>query len=316
MAQTGCRGYLIFSYAKPLGVRMNIVGFIGLGNMGHPMVKSLLDTGYAVKVYDLNLQAIATLVDEGATASASIAELAEGSDIVITMLQTGEQVRQCCLGSDGIFSHIDRKSIFIDCSSIDVETSRQLHEKAAEEKISMLDAPVSGGVLAAQNSALTFMVGGENDIFDSARPIFTSMGKVAILAGGPGCGAAAKICNNMLLGISMIGTCETLNLAQQLGLTAQKLFEISSNATGRCWSLVDYCPAPGVLSAVPSSNDYKPGFAAKMMLKDLKLSQKAAKLVGSNTPLGEHAEKLYAEFVDSGNADVDFSGIINMLKEQ
>src|SRR3990167_95124 len=276
-------------------ITMKTIGFIGLGHMGNPMVQNLLKNNYKVKVFDIDDQAIKPLIVLGAISAKNPAEIAQNADVVITMLQTGEQVKQCCLGDQGIFAHVKSDTLFIDCSSIDVHTSRELHVAAKSKHITMCDAPVSGGVLAAQNATLTFMVGGDEKNFESAKNILTAMGKKIIYAGLAGSGAAAKICNNMLLGISMIAVSEAFVLADKLGLDAQKLFEISSNASGQCWSLTNYCPWPNILPNVPSSHDYQPGFTAKMMLKDLKLSQDAALRVNAHTPLGEPATALYQQ---------------------
>jgi 3-hydroxyisobutyrate dehydrogenase len=294
---------------------MTTIGFIGLGHMGHPMVKNLLKNNHTVTVYDLSADAISSLVDVGAVAGTSPADIAKAADIVITMLQTGEQVKKVCSGAEGIFAHLKKSALFIDCSSIDVDTSKTLHEIAASQQIAMLDAPVSGGVLAAEKASLTFMVGGAANDFERAKPVLQTMGKKIIRAGEGGSGVAAKICNNMLLGISMIGASEAFVLADKLGLAADKLFEICSNSSGQCWSLTQYCPWPGILPDSPASHDYKPGFTAKMMLKDLNLSQAAAKSAHAATPLGQLATLLYQHFVDGDHAEKDFSGIIRMLKD-
>lgn len=292
---------------------MKTIGFIGLGHMGHPMVMNLLKNNYTVKVFDLSHNAIQSLVKKGAVAAKSIEEIATNSDVVITMLQTSEQVSLCCLGESGIFAHLNKNdALYIDSSSIDISGSRALHNKAKSLGIRMLDAPVSGGV-AAEAASLTFMVGGEESDFNRAKLILSAMGKKIIHAGGDGNGAAAKICNNMILAISMIGVSEAFVLAKKLGLEPEKLFEIVSNASGQCWSLTSYCPAPNVMPNVPSSNNYKPGFTATMMLKDLNLSQDAAATAKATTPLGKQATALYKEFVEIGNNEVDFSGIINMI---
>lgn len=295
---------------------MTTIGFIGLGHMGNPMVKNLLKNNYRVSVFDLNEEALQALGKEGAVVVESPAEIAKNSDVVITMLQTGDQVAQCCLGAGGVFAYLNKPdALFIDSSSIDVEESRKLHAQASSQNIAMVDAPVSGGVGAATAGTLTFMVGGEAAHFERAQPILSAMGKNIIHAGPAGTGAAAKICNNMILAISMIGVSEAFVLADKLGLKAEKLYKISSTASGQCWSLTSYCPAPNVMPDVPSSNDYKAGFTANMMLKDLKLSQKAADSSGATTPLGKHAKKLYQKYVDAGNGEVDFSGIMQMLED-
>lgn len=294
---------------------MKKIGFVGLGHMGSPMVKNLLHNQYHVTVFDLLDNAVNQLVSLGATRANSMFDIANDADVVFTMLQTGEQVKKCCLGDNNIFAHLNKKNaLYIDCSSIDIHTSRQLHETAKLKNIHMFDAPVSGGVIAAQNATLTFMVGGDENNFNQAQTFLSAMGKKIIYAGLAGSGAAAKICNNMILGISMIGVCEAFVLADKLGLDAKKLFEISSNASGQCWSLTNYCPSPNILPNVPSSHDYQAGFTAKMMLKDLRLSQDAAEMMQAQTPLGNHAMELYAQFVEKFSDEIDFSGIIKMLK--
>ncbi len=296
---------------------MTTIGFIGLGHMGHPMVDNLLKNKYTVKVFDLVETAVKQSVKSGAAAGKSPGNVAMDADVVITMLQTSDQVKECCLGKSGIFENLNKKgALYIDCSSIDVVGSRELHQEAKSRGIAMLDAPVSGGVAAAEKATLTFMVGGEASAFECGKPILSAMGKKIIHAGSAGTGAAAKICNNMILGISMIAVSEAFVLADKLGLSAEKLFEITSNASGQCWSLTSYCPWPGILPNVPSSNNYQPGFTSHMMLKDLKLSQEAAQHANAYTPLGQHAMKIYQDFVDTNHASVDFSGIIQMLKEK
>ena len=293
---------------------MASIGFIGLGHMGYPMVKNLLKNNHTVRVFDIDPTAVERSVGEGATAALSPAEMATHVEVLITMLQTGDQVEQVCLSEKGVFAHFKKPgALFIDSSSIDIVSSRKLHDAAQSSEIAMIDAPVSGGVAAAVSASLTFMVGGEAVDYERSTSILNAMGEKIIHAGSAGNGVAAKMCNNMLLAISMIGVSETFVLAEKLGLEAKKLFEISSNASGECWSLTHYCPAPGVMPNVPANRDYEPGFMAKMMLKDLKLSQDAAKSVDLLTPLGGHATKLYEQFVSEGNAEVDFSGIIKML---
>lgn len=292
---------------------MTSIGFIGLGHMGAPMVKNLLKNQYKVKVYDVIDQAVEALVKEGAIRAVSPADIAKNADIVFTMLQTGDQVTQICLGEQGLFAHLNKTALYIDSSSVDINSSRQLHKTAAAQGIAMLDAPVSGGVAAAEAATLTFMVGGDIDHYQRAQSVLSALGKKIIYAGSAGSGAAAKICNNMILGISMIAVCEAFVLADKLGLEAKKLFEISTNASGQCWSLSSYCPWPNILPNVPANHHYQPGFSAKMMLKDLHLSQDAAATVHANTPLGKHAMDLYQQFVDANATEIDFSGIIQML---
>lgn len=292
------------------------IGFIGLGNMGHPMVVRLLKAGFTVKIYDVLPNAIKALVAEGAIAAKSAADVAEQSDAIITMLQTGEQVSEVCLGPAGIFSIAKKETLFIDSSSIDINVTRYLHQEAKKSNIAMLDAPVSGGVLAAENGQLTIMVGGEQSTYMRATPIFQILGKKAIYLGPAGNGQAAKISNNLILGISMIAVSEGFNLAQKLGLDTKLFFEVASNASSQCWSMLNNCPAPNILNNVPSSHDYKPGFAAKMMLKDLLLGQKAADSVSANIPLGKDAVELYSLFIKQGYGDLDFSGIFKLISNK
>ncbi len=292
------------------------IGFIGLGHMGQPMAMNLLQQGHAVTVFDKQLDACHSLAQAGAAVAASPGEVALGQDVVFTMLQTGEQVHACCLQPDGIFDQIQGTDIlYIDSSTVDITASRELHATAQSRGINMLDAPVSGGVAAAKNKALTFMVGGESANFERAKPILLQLGKAAIYAGAAGNGTAAKICNNMVLGVSMIAVSESFNLAEKLGLPAQTLFDICSQASSQCWSLTSYCPAPGILENVPANNDYQPGFAAAMMLKDLRLARKAAADAAVVTSMGNTAESLYAKMVESGGAEKDFSAIINVLND-
>lgn len=290
------------------------IGFVGLGHMGNPIVKNLLKAGHAVKVYDITPEAIDALVSEGATGANSLADLAKNSEVIFTMLQTGEQVSSVCLSDDGLFANASANTLFIDSSSIDVVTSRKLHQAAQEAGFVMVDAPVSGGVAGAEAAALTIMVGGEDNAFSAAQPILDILAKKVVHAGPAGNGQVAKICNNMILGISMIAVSEAFTLGEQLGLEPKKLFDISSNASGQCWSMTSYSPVPGLVDNVPSNNDYQPGFTAQMMLKDLRLSQDAAASAKTKTPLGAEATALYEKFVASGHDQLDFSGIIKMLQ--
>lgn len=294
---------------------MNI-GFIGLGHMGTPMVLNLLKQRHQVTVFDVLPEATAPLAQHGAIIADSLPALAADQKIIFTMLQTHQQVANCCLGEQGLFKHInDDQALFIDSSTVDIFASRALHQQAHENGIAMIDAPVSGGVAAAKAATLTFMVGGEAQHVEQARPILQQLGKNIVHAGPAGNGSAAKICNNLILGVSMIAVSEAFVLAKQLGLSSQTLFDICSNASGQCWSLTSYCPAPGVLDNVPSSHDYQPGFSAQMMLKDLVLAQQAADQSHTTTPLGEHALQLYQQFVDNGHAERDFSAIITAIEQ-
>ncbi|MFZ2315390.1 MAG: 3-hydroxyisobutyrate dehydrogenase [Gammaproteobacteria bacterium] len=292
---------------------MSTIGFIGLGHMGNPMAHNLIKAGFSVLVYDV-APALAQAFDgTPAKQVGSLAELAKEASVIITSVQTGEQVNSICLGDVGIFLQAKPGTLYIDCSSIDIVTTRALHETAKQHQIAMLDAPVSGGVAGAAQASLTFMVGGLKEHFERALPILQTIGKKIIHAGDAGNGQAAKICNNLLLGISMIGTSEAFNLAQKLGLDPKTFFDISSNASGQCWSMTSYCPAPGILEQAPSSHDYQPGFMANMMLKDLHLGQHAAEAVQAAIPLGAAATELYQLYVNQGFGELDFSGIINFI---
>jgi 3-hydroxyisobutyrate dehydrogenase len=290
------------------------IAFIGLGNMGGPMAANLVKAGHDVRGFDLSQDALNRLAGAGGKTAASAAAAAEGAEIIITMLPAGKHVKEVYLGDDGLIARAGDGALLIDCSTIDVASARQVAAAAAERGLEMVDAPVSGGTVGAEAATLTFMVGGTDAAFARAQPILQRMGKNIIHAGGAGNGQAAKICNNMILGISMIGVSEAFVLAEQLGLDHQKLFDISSTASGQCWSLTTYCPVPGPVPTSPANRDYAPGFTAAMMLKDLKLAQDAARSSDAATPLGEHASNLYQAFADAGGGEVDFSGIIRFLR--
>jgi 3-hydroxyisobutyrate dehydrogenase len=290
------------------------IGFVGLGNMGLPMALNLVKAGHRVIGNDVMPKGMEALKAAGGSTTNDVAQIA-GCDVVITMLPSGQQVRDVYLGATGLLAKAKQGTLFIDSSTIDVETARLIAAKAEESGMSLLDAPVSGGVGGAQAGTLTFMVGGRDEAFEEAKPILELMGKTIVHAGGAGAGQAAKICNNMILGISMIAVSEAFVLAEKLGLDKQKLFDISSKSSGQCWSMTTYCPVPGPVPTSPANRDYTAGFTAAMMLKDLKLSQEAAKLVGAKTPLGAEATALYTRYVDSGQAGRDFSGIIQFLRK-
>jgi 3-hydroxyisobutyrate dehydrogenase len=293
---------------------MATVGFIGLGNMGGPMAANLVKAGHTVHGFDLSEEAKAKLVEAGGTVSGSAADAISGADVVVTMLPAGRHVEAVYLGDGGLIGAAAKGTLFIDSSTIDVATARKVAAEAEAAGMGMIDAPVSGGVGGAQAGTLTFMVGGPEDAFDKAKPFLDVMGKTIVHAGGPGNGQAAKICNNMILGISMIGVSEAFVLAEKLGLDHQKLFDISSTASGQCWSLTTYCPVPGPVPTSPANRDYQAGFTADMMLKDLKLAQDAANTSSANTPLGAEAAQIYGLFASEGNGGVDFSGIIRFLR--
>jgi 3-hydroxyisobutyrate dehydrogenase len=292
------------------------IGFVGLGHMGSPMAINLLNAGFELSVYDINAAALEQLASKGASISPNLNELSQKSDILITMLQTGQQVSQVCLNEQGLFHFAKPGTLFIDCSSIDVPTSREIHQHATQSGLLAIDAPVSGGVKGAQMATLTFMVGGEDEAFVKAQNILKHMGKNIVHTGGAGTGQAAKICNNMILGISMLAISESYTLAERLGLKSEKLFEVAKNASGQCWAMTQYSPVPGLVDNVPSNNDYEPGFSSQMMLKDLKLSQEAAKNVGLETTIGHKAKELYQRFIDSGFGSKDFSAIIKMIANE
>lgn len=293
---------------------MTEISFIGLGHMGNPMARNLVKAGFSVTVYDVMPAAVQALADQGATPAKTIAECVKKADVVFTMLQTGQQVEEVCLAKDGLFSALKKNVLYIDSSSIEIGISRKLHEIAAQQGIAMLDAPVSGGTAGAEAATLTFMVGGKEKDFLQAQPLLEKLGKKIIYAGSAGNGQAAKICNNLILGISMIAVSEGFVLGKKLGLDPKKFFEISSNASGQCWSMTSYCPVPGIIEKAPSNNEYKPGFMTKMMVKDLNLGKHAAEEVDANIPLGVVAAELYTMFMNEGHGEMDFSGIINMIE--
>ena len=290
------------------------IGFVGLGNMGLPMAQNLLKAGHQVEGVDVNPAAVEKLKSAGG-ASAEFAKVAAArADVFITMLPSGKEVRDVYLGPNGIIENANEGTLLIDCSTIDVETARAVAQAAEKKGLMMLDAPVSGGVGGATAATLTFMVGGSVQAFTRAESILQKMGKTIVHAGGAGNGQAAKICNNMILGVSMIAVSEAFVLAEKLGLDHQKLFDISSKSSGQCWSLTSYCPVPGPVPASPANRDYQAGFTAAMMLKDLKLSQEAAKAAGAKTQLGADAARIYSAYVESGEAGKDFSGIIRFVR--
>ena len=286
------------------------IGFVGLGHMGLPMAINLIKAGHRITGFDLQAAAMDAFFNAGGIKALTLQDAARHQDILITMLQTGQQVEQVCLGEKGLFTAATSNTLFIDCSSIDVNTSRKIHQEAIAFHLIPLDAPVSGGVKGAANATLTMMVGGCKKAYLKAHPILAQMGKTIIHTGEAGSGQAAKICNNMILGVSMIAVSEAFTLAEQLGLTAQKLFDVVTHSSGQCWVMNQYVPVPGVLDNVPANNDYKAGFTAAMMLKDLCLSQRSAESVGVKTPMGEQATRLYQQFNDAGMGELDFSAII------
>ena len=270
----------------------------------------------SVTGFDLAEDQVKILTDAGAKSTNDINQAIQTSDVVVTMLPSGKIVKSIYLGDKGIIKNAPENLLLIDSSTIDVEAAREVSLEAINKNLRIVDAPVSGGVGGAQAGTLTFMVGGEKESFDSAKEFLDIMGGNIIYAGLSGNGQAAKICNNMLLGISMIGTAEAFNLAENLGLDAQTFFDISSTASGQCWSMTSYCPVPGPVPSSPANNDYKPGFSAALMLKDLRLSQEAASMTTSLTPLGANATSIYEEIENLGQENIDFSGVIKLLQNK
>ncbi|RWH81959.1 MAG: 3-hydroxyisobutyrate dehydrogenase [Mesorhizobium sp.] len=290
---------------------MTTIAFIGLGNMGNPMAANLVKAGYAVHGFDLMPESLVIARDHGVVVMANAVAAVKEADVVITMLPAGKHVLSV---HEDIAPKAKKGALFIDSSTIDVESARKAHAIAAKHKLLSIDAPVSGGTGGATAGTLTFMAGGSKEAFAKAEPILKPMAGRIVHCGGDGAGQAAKICNNMILGISMIGVAEAFVLAEKLGLSHQALFDVASTSSGQCWSLTTYCPVPGPVPTSPANNGYRPGFAAALMLKDLKLSQEAAQSAGAVTPLGAEAAQLYALFNAQGHAAADFSGIINFLR--
>ena len=289
------------------------IALIGLGNMGLPMAANLLKAGHAVTGYDLSAELVAKHVANGGIGAGSIAEAVRGAEAIVTMLPAGKHVDTVYLGPGGILDGLNTKPILIDSSTIDVATARKVAAVAVDKGLDVLDAPVSGGTGGAIAGTLTFMCGGTERAFEAARPVLQAMGKNIIHAGAAGAGQSAKICNNMMLAVAMFGVSEAFVLADKLGLDRQKLFDITSTSTGQSWALTSYCPAPGPVPTAPSNRDYTGGFAAALMLKDLKLAQDAAESVGAATPLGAHAARLYQEVNDAGEGARDFSVVFRWL---
>ncbi len=290
------------------------IGFIGLGNMGLPMAQNLIKAGHAVCGYDVSASALERFAAAGGIAVRALDVACMGVDTIVTMLPAREQVREVYLGQGGVLASAAHNTLLIDGSTVDVETARAVAAAASVNELDMIDAPVSGGVAGARAGTLTIMVGGSDKAFDRAKPMLEAMGKIIVHAGSSGSGQAAKICNNLILGVSMIAVSEAFVLAEKLGLDVQKLFEISSQSSGQCWSLTSYCPMPGLVPTSPANRDYQAGFTAGMMLKDLKLAQDAARSTRAVAPLGAGATAIYQRFVDEGGGAIDFSGIIRFLR--
>jgi len=290
------------------------IGFIGLGNMGLPMAANLVKAGHQVAGFDLVPALAGKLTARGGAAAETAAAACHGADAIITMLPAAEHVRDVYCAPGGVIDVAGAGALLIDSSTIDVATAREVAARAAGKGFAMLDAPVSGGVAGAAAGTLTFMVGGPDAAFERARPILEGMGKTIVHAGGSGNGQAAKICNNMILGVSMIAVSEAFLLAEKLGLDAQRLFDIASKSSGQCWSMTSYCPVPGPVPTSPANRGYQAGFTAAMMLKDLRLAEDAARSANTATPLGTAAAELYGSFTGQGHAGEDFSAIIRYLR--
>jgi 3-hydroxyisobutyrate dehydrogenase len=287
------------------------IAFIGLGNMGGPMAANLLKAGETVVAFDLVEASRNQAKSDGAEIAASASAAVKGAEIVVTMLPAGKHVLAVW---NEVVPAMAKGALIIDCSTIDVESAKQAHVLAAQHGMASVDAPVSGGTGGAKAATLTFMCGGDEKSFAAAKPVLEKMGKRIVHCGAAGAGQAAKICNNMILGISMIAVSEAFALAEKLGLSHQALFDVASTSSGQCWSLTSYCPVPGLVPTSPANNDYKPGFASALMVKDLTLAQDAAKAAGAATPLGLHAQQIYQAFDSSGHGGVDFSGIIQHVR--
>jgi 3-hydroxyisobutyrate dehydrogenase len=290
---------------------MTRIAFLGLGNMGGLMAANLVKAGREVCGYDLAPPLCTAAAQSGVHVAASAGAAAHGADVVVSMLADGKDVLS--LWTE-LLPQAVQGVLFIDCSTIDIATAREVHRKAQDACALSVDAPVSGGVAGARAGTLSFMCGGDSAAIDKARPILADMGKTIIPCGGAGLGQAAKICNNMMLAATMIVTCEAFTLAEKLGLTPQALFDVASVSSGQSWSLTSYCPVRGLTLASPANDGYKPGFMASLMLKDLKLAQEEATSAGAPTPLGALALQLYALYVASGQGASDFSGIIRMIQ--
>jgi 3-hydroxyisobutyrate dehydrogenase len=291
---------------------MASIGFIGLGLMGNPMAANLVKAGQTVAGFDIVAANLERAAAAGVARAGSAAEAVQHADIVVTMLPAGKDT--LAVWGGGIMQALRPGTLLIDSSTIDVASARAAHAVAQEAGMLSLDAPVSGGVGGAEAGTLTFMCGGSVAAFDKARPVLEAMGKRIVHCGDAGAGQAAKICNNMILGISMIGVCEAFALAEKLGLSHQALFDVASTSSGQCWSLTSYCPVPGPVPAAPSNREYKPGFSSALMLKDLKLAQEAAATAGATTPLGAAAAQLYGLHNAWGEGGADFSAIIHLIR--
>lgn len=291
------------------------ITFIGLGNMGGPMSVNLVKAGHDVTGYDIVPEKIDRVASGGVTPAASNPEAVDGADLVFAMLPTGKEVRHVLVDGDKVLDLVGPDTIVVDSSTTDLGTTEYVHEQAASRKIAMIDSPVSGGMAGAEAGTLTFMAGGDSDAIDTAEPVFLAMGKKVVRAGGPSAGQAVKVCNNMLLGISMAGACEAIALGEAAGVDHQVLFDVISTSTGNCWAMNVNCPMPDMVDTSPANRGYTPGFTATLMLKDLTLSQEAAAKTGAVTPLGEHARQLYESFCADRDGEMDFSAMVQMIRD-
>lgn len=291
------------------------IAFIGLGNMGGPMAANLVRAGHQVTGHDIVPEKTSRAAERGVRPAASNAEAAAGAEIVFTMLPTGKEVREVLVDEDAVLDAVASGTIMVDSSTTDLAATEYIHAAASERGIALIDSPVSGGMAGAEAATLTFMAGGDSDAVDRAEPVFMAMGRKVVRAGGPCSGQAVKACNNMLLGISMVGVCEAIALGEAAGVDHQVLFDVISTSTGSCWSMNVNCPIPGMVDTAPANRGYAPGFTATLMLKDLTLAQEAASRVGAATPLGEHARALYQRFCTERDGEIDFSAMVGMMRE-
>lgn len=291
------------------------IAFIGLGNMGGPMSVNLVKAGHQVRGYDIVPDKIARAAAGGVEVATSNPNAAKDADFVFTMLPTGKEVREVLVDDDEVMDVVGPDTIIVDSSTTDLDATDYIHTAAAKRGLALIDSPVSGGMAGAEAGTLTFMAGGAPDAIDTAEPVFLAMGKKMVRAGGPSAGQAVKVCNNMLLGISMVGACEAIALGEAAGVDHQVLFDVISTSTGNCWAMNVNCPMPDMVETAPANRGYTPGFTAKLMLKDLTLSQAAAAKTGAVTPLGEHARALYEAFCDERDGEVDFSAMVHMMRE-
>jgi 3-hydroxyisobutyrate dehydrogenase len=291
------------------------IAFIGLGNMGGPMSANLVKAGHQVRGYDIVPEKLERAAAKGVEAAASNPDAVENADMVFTMLPTGKEVRDVLVDVDRVVDLVGPDTVVVDSSTTDLGATEYIHTEAAKRGIALIDSPVSGGMAGAEAGTLTFMGGGDTAALDRAEPVFLAMGKKLVRAGGPSAGQAVKVCNNMLLGISMVGACEAIALGEAAGVDHQVLFDVISTSTGNCWSMSANCPMPGMVDTAPANRDYTPGFTATLMLKDLTLSQEAAAKTGAVTPLGEHARALYEAFCDERDGEMDFSAMVQMVRD-